>query len=473
MNKYIFYYSEEDELVAEEELLCEEEPSLSDEEWAPEEEESSGSNEEWTPSPARKRVRGASASSSRGGRVRGRGSRGGRGRPTSTSDSPQGRGSGTGNAELEGVASTSTAKRPPPTKSYDDPDVKNTLPPFEPRREPGIHFDRTVLRDELTTELEFFKLYFTPEIVSSVATHTNSYAFMKTAEGGYTTYTNSDGTWNKTTSAEIYKLVAILVYFGLVNIGNNIEKYWSTKTLYNGLWARKIFSRDRFKALMAFLHVVAPDQETPGDKLRKVEEFISSFKKRCHLLYQPQQNIAVDERMVKSKHRSGIRQYMKDKPTKWGLKLWVLADSSNGYTVDFDIYIGKKTQGETSEEGLGYDVVMKLVKPYLNQGYHVYFDNFYTSHRLVTDLFLSGTPSSGTVRINRVGFPKTLSDVRVWARGKERGTMRWERESNVLTVQWIDSKPVSLLTTIDSANDKVEVKRRTKKQARDEKIDLR
>ena len=261
-----------------------------------------------------------------------------------------------------------------------------------------------------------------------------------------------------------------MVCFGLVNIDHNIKKYWSTKTLYNGLWARKIFSRNRFKALMTFLHVVAPDQETPGNKLRKVEEFISSFKERFHLLYQPPQNIAVDERMVKSKHRSGIRQYMKGRSTKWGLKLWVLADSSNGYTLDFDVYIGKSAHGETSEKGLGYDVVMKLVKPYFNQGYHVFFDNFYTYHKLVHDLFLSGTPSSGTIRIKRVGFPKTLSDVKVWARRKARGEMRWERESNVLTVQWIDNKPVSLLTTIDSANDKVEVKRRTKKQGKFEEL---
>lgn len=350
MNKYTFYHSEEEDLVPEEELpLSEEELLLSEEEWASEEEESSGSNEEWAPSPARKRGRG-SASSARGGRVRVGGARSGRGRPKSTSDRPQGHDSGTRNVELEGVASTSTAKKPAPAKSYDDPDVRNTLSPFEPSRNPGIHFDK---RSQPTTELEFFKLFFTHEIVSSVATHTNSYAFMKTTEGGYTIYTNSDGTWNETTAAEIYKLVAILVYFGLVNIDNDVEKYWSTKTLYHGLWARKIFSRDRFKALMAFLHVIVPDQETPGDKLRKVEEFISSFKERCHLLYQPRQNIAVDERMVKCKHRSGIRQYMKDKPTKWGLKLWVLADSSNGYTVDFDIYIGKSAQGETWMRDLG------------------------------------------------------------------------------------------------------------------------
>ena len=73
------------------------------------------------------------------------------------------------------------------------------------------------------------------------------------------------------------------------------------------------------------------------------------FKSRCLDLYQPRQNLAVDERMVKSRHRSGIRQFIKDKPTKWGIKLWVLADSSNGYTVDFNVYIGKAAgQGRMS-----------------------------------------------------------------------------------------------------------------------------
>ena len=30
-------------------------------------------------------------------------------------------------------------------------------------------------------------------------------------------------------------------------------------------------------------------------------------------------NMAIDERMVKSHHRSGFRQFIKDKPTKWGM----------------------------------------------------------------------------------------------------------------------------------------------------------
>ena len=204
-------------------------------------------------------------------------------------------------------------------------------------------------------------------------------------------------------------------------MSNSVDKYWSTKTLYHGLWAWAILSRDRYKSLMALLHVVDPTTETPGNKLRKVEAIVNHFKERCKMLYQPRQNMAVDERMVKSRHRSGMRQFLKDKPTRWGIKVWVLADSSNGYTIDFDIYIGKDAGRLVSENGLGYDVVMKLMQPYVHQGYHLYFDNFYTSFALVNDLFALGVPSCGTVGINRRGMPESLKNVKIWAKNKERG----------------------------------------------------
>ncbi|XP_048587509.1 piggyBac transposable element-derived protein 4 [Nematostella vectensis] len=116
--------------------------------------------------------------------------------------------------------------------------------------------------------------------------------------------------------------------------------------------------------------------------------------------------------MVKSKHRSGMRQYIKNKPTKWGLKLWVLADSANGYTYDFDVYARRQTANAPSTNGLAYDVVMKLLSPLLNQGYHLYCDNFYTSVTLINDLFLVETPATGTAAENRRGFPEELKNGR-------------------------------------------------------------
>ena len=49
-----------------------------------------------------------------------------------------------------------------------------------------------------------------------------------------------------------------------------------------------------------------------------------------------------------------------------------------------------------------------------------------------------------------------------WARKEERGSMRWERDGTSLAIQWKDSRPVTMLTTIDSANEYVMVKRKIK-----------
>ena len=197
------------------------------------------------------------------------------------------------------------------------------------------------------------------------------------------------------TADEIRRFIALLIYFGIVPVRGDVAKYWNTKTLFHGLWARAILPRNRFYAILGMLHVVDPATETPGDKLRKVESFVTYFKNRGSELYQPRQHVAIDERMVKSRHRSGIRQYIKDKPTKWGIKLWVLADSSNGYTIDFNIYIGRAAGRDVSEHGLGYDVVMRLMEPYLHQGYHLYVDNFYSSVTLMKDLYEKGIPATG------------------------------------------------------------------------------
>ena len=134
--------------------------------------------------------------------------------------------------------------------------------------------------------------------------------------------------------------------------------------------------------------------------------FIEHIKGACKDLFQPYQHVSVDERMVASKGRSGIRQYMPDKPTKWGYKLWVIADSQTAYTYDFDVYVG--AERVPSGHGLGYDVVMSLCSTLVDQGYHVYFDNFYTSPTLLKDLLKNKTFACGTTAANRKEFPKQL-----------------------------------------------------------------
>lgn len=112
----------------------------------------------------------------------------------------------------------------------------------------------------MVTALEFFLIFLTDNIVADIVKHTNSCAWGHVAQTSSTTTTNPDGSWNDTNNEVIKRLVALLIYFGLVKVGGECSNYLSTKTLCNGLWARGIMSRQQYKALMAFLHVVDPDE---------------------------------------------------------------------------------------------------------------------------------------------------------------------------------------------------------------------
>ena len=46
--------------------------------------------------------------------------------------------------------------------------------------------------------------------------------------------------------------------------------------------------------------------------------------------------------MIGFRGRLSFRQYMPAKPTKYGIKVWMVADSGNGYVLNFDVYLVRK-----------------------------------------------------------------------------------------------------------------------------------
>ncbi len=157
--------------------------------------------------------------------------------------------------------------------------------------------------------------------------------------------------------------------------------------------------------------------------------------------WQPTYNISVDEGMIGFIGRCGFIQYMKDKPTKWGFKMWKLCDST-GYLFSFDLYTGKKVTLK-SIFGLSYDVVMNLVSYLPKRTYHLFIDNYYTGIQLLRDLFKRFIYATGTVRPNREGFPPT---VRYW-HVKKPGDSGYKMKDGLLAVKWKDTKDVFFLST--------------------------
>ena len=52
--------------------------------------------------------------------------------------------------------------------------------------------------------------------------------------------------------------------------------------------------------------------------------------------------MTVDEAMIKFQGRSSLKQYLPMKPTKHGIKVWVLGDANNGYFLNLSVFTGRE-----------------------------------------------------------------------------------------------------------------------------------
>ncbi|XP_047209062.1 piggyBac transposable element-derived protein 4-like [Girardinichthys multiradiatus] len=208
-------------------------------------------------------------------------------------------------------------------------------------------------------------------------------------------------------------------------------------------------SRNSFRLILSDLHRSEPKADTDNDAKKGTENYnpihrVTSLLEivciHCLSFYHPKHHLAVDEGMVAIKARLGIK-YMKAKPTKWGLKRFVLADV-NGYTADNILYTGKDTT-PVSGKGPSFDVVAKLVKKeHLGTGYIIYMDSFYTGPLLFCHLIQEGFGVCGTYREGRIGMPKSKENA--LDRRAPRGSIRWIRDGDLLFIKWKDTCEVSL-----------------------------
>ena len=198
--------------------------------------------------------------------------------------------------------------------------------------------------------------------------------------------------------------------------------------------------RKRFTQSQRYIHLndnaIMKERGHPDhDVLHKIRPLLSQVQETINERYNPGQNLAIDEAMVAYKGRSFIKQYLPNKTTKWGFKVWSLADSSNGYICGIDIYCGRRAHPSTN--GLGYDVVANLMEDHLDKHHHCYFDNFFTSVKLLDDLLAANTYACGTVRANRAGLPVQI---------KKPGCIKMQRDAMVAVV-WHDKPDVRIIST--------------------------
>ncbi|XP_064647459.1 piggyBac transposable element-derived protein 4-like [Lineus longissimus] len=215
-----------------------------------------------------------------------------------------------------------------------------TATDFNPRRDPGPTAIPDNINDE-STPLQFFSLFWDDVLWELLATETNRQAaHLKTAKPNNYVAKN----WTDCTVIEIKAFFGRRVAMEMLIHKDRYEQYWKVKknmlTVTPGF--PKVFCRDRFLAIWSVLHCV--DEQDPAldktDKIYKSRPIFNYILERFKRHYTPEQELSLDEGMIPTKNSLSIRQYIKDKPIKWGIKTFLLTDSENGFIIDAEVYTG-------------------------------------------------------------------------------------------------------------------------------------
>ncbi|KAJ8953488.1 hypothetical protein NQ318_023609 [Aromia moschata] len=89
-------------------------------------------------------------------------------------------------------------------------------------------------------------------------------------------------------------------------------------------------------------------------------------------------------------------------------------------------------------------LVLRILRPYLNKGHHIYMDNFYNSVPLSSKLLTYKTHTIGTLRANRRGNPGVVIKIKL-----RKGEHIWRKKQNisVYVSKWKDKRDIYAITT--------------------------
>ncbi|CAK1587806.1 unnamed protein product [Parnassius mnemosyne] len=314
----------------------------------------------------------------------------------------------------------------------------------------------------LSTPYQYFSYFFDESLLARIVTESNKYAIQKNINFS-----------EPMTVLELRKYIGILIYTSVYHYPS-IRSYWANNVRFHPI--ADTMTVNRFEKIREILHFNdneghLPREHPEHDRLHKIRTIVDHLNQRF-MSVPFDHRLSLDEQMCATKISHFMKQYLPNKPHKWGFKLYVLC-CLMGYAYSFEIYSGTHDYKRLpSEPNLGAvsNTVVRLLRPVPRKVNHiVYFDNFYSSLTLFHHLHKEGIYCLGTVQRNRLGktckLPKK-EDV------QKTSVPRGSYDENVASLDgvefaatsWKDNKQVLLLSTYVGANPVGTISRYDKKQ---------
>ena len=220
------------------------------------------------------------------------------------------------------------------------------------------------------TPLKSFELFFDDALITEIVTWTN-----QKIDNVKTSYTSKPGFLYNTSMTEIRALIGILLF---------LDATKSSKESTASIWAKDGTGKPIFIAAMSqkrFLFLVyclrfEDSKRRADDKLAPFRNIYDKFVVACETNYTPETGCTVDESLHGFRGRCSFKRYTPNKPSKYGIKVYVLADSKTFYLVSSKIYTGAGTHA--SGLPLPTQAVLDLVPSVSGTSRNITTDNYYT-----------------------------------------------------------------------------------------------
>ena len=255
------------------------------------------------------------------------------------------------------------------------------------------------------------------------------------------------------------------VFFSIVLLSRYVKcrsrrMYWEPSSDTHNEAISNAMTRNRFDEIIKYIYMYDPDSAEADDKCAKSRPIMDIINGRF-LKYCPSEKIGdVDEAMIPyyRTYGCGIKQAMRQKPIRFGYKVWCL-NYPDGYLIAFDVYQGAKGRPNPHKEkfGVGGESVLALVDRLPeDHKLQLFLDNYFTSPALYDELSRRGFLVTGTFRKDRIGhFPLPRLNK------SPRGTMSYHTKEagGMVLVKWHDNGEIIVGSNCIGADPVGKVKR--------------
>ncbi|XP_037590807.1 piggyBac transposable element-derived protein 1 isoform X6 [Cebus imitator] len=312
-----------------------------------------------------------------------------------------------------------------PENSWTKRDIKPNFPSWS-----ALDSGLLNLKSEKLNPVELFELFFDDETFNLIVKETNNYASQKNVS-------------LEVTVQEMRCVFGVLLLSGFMRRPRR-GMYWEISDTDQNL-VRDAIRRDRFELIFSNLHFADNGHLDQKDKFTKLRPLIKQMNKNF-LLYAPlEEYYCFDKSMCQCFDSD---QFLNGKPIRIGYKIWC-GTTAQGYLVWFEPYQEESTMkvDEDPDLGLGGNLVMNFADVLLERGqypYHLCFDSFFTSVKLLSALKKKGVRATGTILENRTEKCPLMNVEHMKKMKKGYFDFQVEENNEIILCRWYGDDIISL-----------------------------